>query len=173
MSKRDLKLYVHNLSKEQLQEQVIDLYTRFKEVKEYYDFAFNPKENKLIEECKFKISKEYFPHTRRKAKCRRSVAQGYIRHFKRLGVEPSLIADIMLFNIEVAQTYSFEKENIQDSFCKSMLKSFDEAINYISENYLLKEYTTRVEKIVDESSNQKWFNRELFDRTFNSINENQ
>ena len=54
-----------------------------------------------------------------------------------------------------------------------MLKSFDEAINYISENYLLKEYTTRIEKIVDESSNQKWFNRELFDRTFNSINENQ
>jgi len=173
MSKRDLKLYVHDLSKEQLQEQITDLYTRFKDVKEYYDFAFNPKENKLIEESKFKISKEYFPHIKRKAKCRRSVAQGYIRHFKRLGVEPSLITDIMLFNIEVAQTYSSEKENIQDSFCKSMLKSFEESINYISENSLLKEYSARIEKIVDESSNQNWFNRELFDRTFNRINESQ
>jgi len=173
MSKRDLKLYVHDLSKEQLQEQIVDLYTRFKEVKEYYDFAFNPKENKLIEESKFKISKEYFPHTKRKAKCRRSVAQSYIRHFKRLGVEPSLIADIMLFNIEVAQAYSSEKENIQDSFCRSMLKSFEEAITYISENSLFIEYTTRIEKIVDESSNQHWFNRELFDRILNRINESQ
>ncbi len=164
MSKRDLKRYVHDLNKEQLQDQIIELYSRFKEVKEYYDFAFNPNENKLIEECKFKISKEYFPHTKRKAKCRRSVAQNYIRHFKRLGVEPSLIADIMLFNIEIAQTYSTEKENIKDAFCKSIFKSYDEAVNYTSENGLMKEFSSRFEKIADESSNQNWFNRELFER---------
>jgi hypothetical protein len=173
MSKRDLKLYVHDLNKEQLQNQIIELYSLFKEVKEYYDFAFNPEENKLIEECKFKISKEYFPHTKRKAKCRRSVAQNFIRHFKRLGVDPSLIADIMLFNIEIAQTYSSEKENIQDTFCKSILKSFDEAINYISENGLSKEYSMRLEKIVDESSNQNWFNRELFEKIFSLKNGRQ
>ena len=169
MSKRDFKRYTHDLNKEQLQDQILELYTRFKEVKEYYDFAFNPKENKLIEECKFKISKEYFPHTKRKAKCRRSVAQSYIRHFKRLGVEPSLIVDIMLFNIEIAQTYSSEKENIKDAFCKSILKSYDEAINYTSENGLTKEYLTRFEKIADESSNQNWFNRELFERLSNLL----
>ena len=60
MSKKDLKLYIHELDKEQLEDQIIDLYTRFKEVKEYYDFAFNPKENKLMEECKLKISKGVF-----------------------------------------------------------------------------------------------------------------
>jgi len=169
MSKRDLKRYTHELSKEQLQDQILELYSRFKEVKEYYDFAFNPNEDKLIEECKFKISKEYFPHTKRKAKCRRSVAQNYIRHFKRLGVEPSLIADIMLFNIEIALSYSAEKENIKDAFCKSILKSYDEAINYTSENGLTKEYSTRFEKIADESSNQNWFNRELFERLLNTI----
>jgi len=169
MSKRDLKRYTHELSKEQLQDQILELYSRFKEVKEYYDFAFNPNEDKLIEECKFKISKEYFPHTKRKAKCRRSVAQNYIRHFKRLGVEPSLIADIMLFNIEIALSYSAEKENIKDAFCKSILKSYDEAINYTSENGLTKEYSTRFEKIADESSNQNWFNRELFERLLNII----
>ncbi|MRT94105.1 DUF6155 family protein [Ancylomarina sp. 16SWW S1-10-2] len=173
MSKRDLKLYLHDLNKEQLQEQIVDLYTRFKEVKEYYDFAFNPKENKLIEECKFKISKEYFPQTRRKAKCRRSVAQNYIRHFKRLGVEPALIADIMLFNVEIAQSYSAEKVNLLDSFCRSMLKSFDEAINYISDNCLFKEYKIRIEKIVNESSDQNWFNRALFDKSFSRIVESQ
>ncbi len=173
MSKRDLKLYVHDLNKEQLQEQLIDLYTRFKDVKEYYDFAFNPNENKLIEECKFKISKEYFPHTKRKAKCRRSVAQGYIRHFKRLGVEPSLIADIMLFNIEIAQSYSSEKDTIKEAFCNSLLKSFEEAINYTSENVLTNEFSDRFEKITDESSNQKWFNQNLFERLLNHINSKQ
>ena len=61
----------------------------------------NQEQQKLIEECKLKISKEYFPVNGRKAKCRRSVAQKFIKHFMTLGVENSLIIDVMLFNIDM------------------------------------------------------------------------
>ncbi|OQX98965.1 MAG: hypothetical protein B6I20_10435, partial [Bacteroidetes bacterium 4572_117] len=61
MSKRELKKYLQGLNKKQLEEQINDLYLWFKEVKTFYDFVFNPKEGQLLEECKFKISKEYFP----------------------------------------------------------------------------------------------------------------
>lgn len=166
MSKRDLKLYIHELTREQLQDQIIDLYTRFKEVKEFYDFAFNPKENKLIEECKFKISKEYFPVNGRKPKMRRSVAQNYIRHFKRLGVESSLIADIMLYNIEVAQTYTSELFIKQESFYKSMLRSFQEAVKYIQDSGIENEFQTRLNKIVDDTIDQNWMNREGFQMAY-------
>lgn len=162
MSKKDLKEYIHHLTKEQLQDQILDLYARFKDVKEFYDFAFNPKENKLMEECKFKISKEYFPVNGRKAKMRRSVAQNYIRHFKRLGVDSSLIADIMLYNIEVAQTYTSEQFIKQESFYKSMLKSFQEAVTYIRDNGLDNEFKARLNKIVDESIDQSWMNSKGF-----------
>lgn len=162
MSKKDLKEYIHHLTKEQLQDQILDLYARFKDVKEFYDFAFNPKENKLMEECKFKISKEYFPVNGRKAKMRRSVAQNYIRHFKRLGVDSSLIADIMLYNIEVAQTYTSEQFIKQESFYKSMLKSFQEAVTYIRDNGLDNEFRARLNKIVDESIDQSWMNSKGF-----------
>ncbi|PXY01880.1 hypothetical protein DF185_04320 [Marinifilum breve] len=162
MSKKDLKEYIHQLTKEQLQDQILDLYTRFKDVKEFYDFAFNPKENKLMEECKFKISKEYFPVSGRKAKMRRSVAQNYIRHFKRLGVDSSLIADIMLYNIEIAQTYTSEQYIKQESFYKSMLKSFQEAVKYIRDNSLDQEFKSRLNKVVDESIDQNWMNSKGF-----------
>ena len=39
MSKRALKSYLDELTKKQLQEQVLDLYTRFKPVKTYYNFV--------------------------------------------------------------------------------------------------------------------------------------
>ncbi len=61
MSKRDLKKYLAELNKEQLEEQLIELYDKFKEVKVYYDFVFNPKEDILIQEAKTKVSNEYFP----------------------------------------------------------------------------------------------------------------
>lgn len=163
MSKRELKKYTGALTKAQLQEQIIDLYERFKEVKQYYDFAFNPKEDKLLEECKFKISKEYFPINTRKPKMRRSVAQKYIKHFKTLGVDPALIVDVMLFNIEIAQTFCFDKPVKQDSFYNSMLKSFQEAITYIYDNGLSKTMQPRMDKIVDEAIDQNWFNHKGFE----------
>ena len=44
MSKRDLKKYLSELNKEQLEEQIIELYEKFSPVKVYYNFVFNPKE---------------------------------------------------------------------------------------------------------------------------------
>ena len=44
MSKRELKKYVAQLTKEQLEEQVMELYEKFSPVKVYYNFVFNPKE---------------------------------------------------------------------------------------------------------------------------------
>ena len=169
MSKRDLKEYIQQLTKEQLKEQITDLYSRFKEVKEFYDFAFDPQENKLLEECKFKISKEYFPVSSRKAKMRRSVAQKFIRHFKKLGVEPNLIADVMLYHIEIAQTYTSHKFVKQESFYKSMLKSFSEAIAYIDENRIRKDFQERLIRIADDAAEQNWMNWRGFEKQIKMI----
>ncbi len=38
MSKRELKKYLHELPKDQLEEQILDLYAKFKNVKTYFDF---------------------------------------------------------------------------------------------------------------------------------------
>ncbi len=169
MSKREFKKYIGALTKQQLQEQITDLYDRFKDVKQYYNFAFNPNEEKLLEECKFKIGKEYFPVNRRKAKARRSVAQKFIKHFKTLGVEPLLIAEVMLYNIEIAQAYAANKIIKQDSFFVSMLKSYSEATVYIHENGLLKTYQERLDKITMEAVEQDWFNKDGFERIQNEI----
>ncbi|NJO88927.1 MAG: hypothetical protein HC831_08200 [Chloroflexia bacterium] len=164
-----MKKYLHGLSKEQLEEQITDLYARFREVKVFYDFVFNPQEDKLLDECKFRISKEYFPVNGRKAKARRSVAQKYIKHFKQLGADPSMIADIMLYNIEIAQTFSGEKEIKQDAFYKSMLKSFEEAVEFIVENGLQPEFKSRLQSIVDEVNSQGWFNKNFFEKAMINV----
>jgi hypothetical protein len=175
MSKRDLKKYLAELSKEQLEEQIIELYEKFSPVKVYYDFAFNPKEDKLLQECKVKISHEYFPikkpgaKWRPKAKLRRSVAQKYIKHFISLGVDPFVIADIMLYNIEIAQTYSSQNLIKQELFYKSMLNSFEQAVNFIVSNGILSDFKSRIAFIKDETLQQKWKNRYDFEAISDKI----
>jgi hypothetical protein len=60
MSKRDLKKYVNELTKEQLEEQILELYEKFSSVKVYYNFVFNPQEEKLLQECKLKFQVNIF-----------------------------------------------------------------------------------------------------------------
>ena len=166
MSKRDLKKYLAELNKEQLEEQIIELYEKFSPVKVYYNFVFNPKEETLLQECKLKISNEYYPFKkagrRSKPKMRRSVAQKYIKHFLLLGVDPFVIADVMLYNIEIAQTFSSEHDIKQDLFFKSMFNSFEQAVIFLISNGILNDFKPRIIAIHDETVKQKWYNEPEF-----------
>ncbi|MDC0008130.1 DUF6155 family protein [bacterium] len=168
MSKRQFKKYLNELKKPALEQQLLDLYERFPLVKEYYDFAFNPKEDKLIQQAKTKISNEYFPVRRKRPKARRSVAQKFIKHFIKLGVEPHLIADVMLYNLEIAQTYSTNR-NLPDSFFKSMLNSFTEAVHYVSVNALLGDFKERILKTYQWTQEKHWPFEEGFSRALDAI----
>jgi len=167
MSKRDLKIYLKELKKKQLEEQILDLYTRFKPVKTYYNFVFKPNEQNLIDEAKFKINKEYFPTNTRKPKARRSIAQKIIKHFIQLGVDPFLIADFMAYNIEVAQQFSIEKEIKQEAFFKSFLKSFEELIRMTKEQGITADFMPRISTIIMNTKIQQWSNSEQFEDTLN------
>ena len=166
MSKRDLKKYLAELNKEQLEEQILELYEKFSPVKVYYNFVFNPKEETLLQECKLKISNEYFPFKkagrRSKPKMRRSVAQKYIKHFILLGVDPFVIADVMLYNIEIAQTFASENFIKQDLFFKSMFNSFEQAVIFLIANGILNDFKIRIAIIHNETITQKWYNEPEF-----------
>jgi hypothetical protein len=168
MSKRALVKYLSDLKKQELEEQLIDLYHRFPVVKEYYDFVFNPKEDKLVQEAKIKISNEYFPLKRKKAKARRSVAQKYIKHFVKLGVDPHLTADLMLYNLEVAQSFSLEK-NVPEAFYRSMGNSFNELVQFISLNALISDFKDRIVSCYIFTQDHHWPNGEDFSKALDII----
>ena len=164
MSKRALTKYLQSLDKEELENQVLELYAKFKPVRDYYGFVFNPKEDKLMELARFKISKEYFPTNGRKPKARRSVAQKLIKQYMILELDPSLFSDLMLFNIETAIRFNERKPSRQESFFKSIFNSFEQAVEYIQANGLKAVHKERLNTILDSVFEQEWMNAEGFDR---------
>lgn len=151
------------MDKESLEEQIMDLYERLPEVKTFYDFVFNPKEDKLVAEAKLKISNEYFPTRRKRPRKRRSVAHKYIKQFKTLGMDPKLLVDVMLFNIEIAQTYTAASPINAESFYKSIYNSFREALQFATYHHLLEEVSPRIERILDLVASQNWVNTTAFE----------
>jgi len=171
MSKRDLKGYLKGLKKAQLEEQIMDLYERFKEVKIFYDFAFNPQEQKILDAAKAKVYKEYFPNTKRRAKARRSIAQKHIQHFKTIEMDASLIAEFMLYNLEIAQLFCSERRVNSAAFYKSILKSYRELIVFIIQKGIHLKFKARAEAIKKETKTQDWENWFHFDDAFLLLDE--
>lgn len=169
MSKRDLKKYLASLPKEELEEQMLALYEKFSEVKAYYNFVFNPKEDKLEQEAKSKILNEYFPLKGKRPKLRRSTAQKYIKNFLTIGVDPFIVADVMLYNIETAQRYSAKRNIRYDSFYKSMLNSYKQVTDYVSANGIATDFKQRILAIHDEAFRQHWDNSKEFERIWDNF----
>ncbi len=173
MSKRDFKKYLQSLDKEQIADQFLELYSKFPEVKTYYDFIFNPNEDKLLQNARTKILAEYFPTKTKKPKLRRSTAQKIIKHFLMLGVEPHVTAEIMFYNITVAQKYSAKKEMYYSSFYKSILNSFEQCLNYCISNGILPHFRSQFLAVVEEVQKQKWPNKTEFNNAVVIIEEEE
>jgi hypothetical protein len=169
MSKRDLKKYLATLPKEELEEQLMALYNKFTDVKTYYNFIFNPKEDKLEQEAKQKILHEYFPVRGKRAKLRRSTAQKYIKHFLTLGVDAYITADVMLYNIETAQRYTAKREIRTATFYKSIYNHYKQAVDYITANGMAGDFKDRIAKIYLEAERQQWENFKEFERVYDNF----
>jgi hypothetical protein len=95
---------------------------------------------------------------------RRSVAQKIIKHFIILGVDPFLITDLMLFNIEIAQAYSNENRIKQELFYKSMFNSFEQAVEFSVSKGIYGEFKSRIMNIYQGALEQHWSNEMDFER---------
>ena len=161
MSKRALKKYTDGLDREALREQLHDLYERFPEVRTYYDFIFNPKEDELLAEAMERISEEYFPKRRKRARARRSVAQKYLKHFRTLGVDPSLQAELMAFNLETALRFE-KRKRCPEAFYKSMYRSYREWGSHLMYHGLLREFGEDYRALAAAVAEADWPNKEAF-----------
>jgi hypothetical protein len=68
----------------------------------------------------------------------------------------------MLYTIEIAQSYTDEKSINQESFYKSMLNSYEQAIVFCVEKGVIDDFKNRAELILIETTTQKWPNAYQF-----------
>jgi hypothetical protein len=166
MSKKLLQKHLVELQKEHLEIIVLDLYDKFPEVKTYFNFVFNPNENKLLEQARVKVANEFFPLKRKRPKARRSVAQKYIKHFKTLGMSPELIAEFMWYNIGLMHTFCEEKPQ-RLPFFKSFCNFYKEALQFASYHQIIPLYKTQILAVYTASKD--WENAYDFEMSLQTI----
>jgi len=153
MSKSILKKELNKLTKEQLVEQILDLYEKNKAVKELYNFYLNPKnERELIEKYKKIIWKEFGVENFMSAGLKFSVAKKAVSDFKDLQPSPEALADVMLYLPECACEFTYNFGDMSEQFYNGAYNNFIAALKFIAKHDFLDCFKSRVEQCVKWAS---------------------
>ena len=80
-----------------------------------------------------------------------------------------MIAGLMLYSVEIALAWTNEKAVFKETFYRSMLKSFDEALAFIEQHALKAEFAERVRRISVKAHQQRWPNAAIFEKHASGI----
>ncbi|WP_243345353.1 DUF6155 family protein [Parabacteroides sp. FAFU027] len=153
MSKASLKKELIKLTKEQLVEQILDLYDKNKAVKEFYEFYLNPRnEKELAEKYKKLIRKEFNVESPEQAGLKYSVAKRAIADFKDLQPSPEALADVMLTLPECACEFTSRYGDMDEAFYTGAYNNFFEALKFMAKHNILQDFRIRVEDCVKWAS---------------------
>ena len=118
----------------------------------YYNFVFL---YIVIEKYKAIIKDEFFPN-RGFGRAKLSVAKKAISDFKKICQTKALVADLMLYYVEIGVRFTREYGDIDEPFYNSMEGMYEKVMNYIAENELQEAFKDRCRKVVVNTSNIGW-----------------
>lgn len=153
MSRPTLKKELQGLTKEQLVEQILDLYDKNKAVKEFYDFYLNPRNGKeLVQKYKSFIRKEFNVEHPERGGEKFSVAKRAIADFKGLQPSHEALADVMLYLPESACELTYRYGDYSEQFYNGAYNNFVNALKFIEKHNLLDDFRSRAEQCVKWAS---------------------
>ena len=158
MSKLQLKKELQKFTKEQLIEQIFELYDTYKPVKEYYKTFLNPDNiEEVCEKYKEVIMNEFYPTTRLRPKMRFSVARGAISDFNKLKPPPKLVAELMLTLVEYACKFTNDYGSQTEQYYISIRNNFVPALEFLQKEDLLDVFKSKCEKCLEYSKPNGYF----------------
>lgn len=144
MSKLTLKKHLQSLSKEQIIETVLEMYSAVKPAKEYLEYYLSPDEKAMYEKYKKVITDEFYPiKVVFYPKLRFSVARKAIAEFRVLKPKPELLADLMFTLAETACKFTYEYGDMPEGYYSSTYSNMAAALKYIKQQNLLDSFKLR------------------------------
>ena len=138
-------------SEKELTDEIVNLFKKIPQVKEYYTVTLSAEgEEHILEKYKEIITKEFFPK-RGYGKARLSVAKKAISDFKKISDRPHLVIDIMLHYVEQGVNYTGQYGDINEPFYNSMEKMFEDALKIAKKHNKLSPFQKKCEEIISEA----------------------
>ena len=151
-----LKQHLKTVSKEDLIDDIAELYKKIAGVKDFYQLKLSsPDETQVISKYKQTIENQFFPK-RGYGKAKLSVAKKAISDYKKVSVSPLGMIDLMLFYVEQGVKFTNAYGDINEGFYSSIEGMYEKSIELILKYDQEPLFEDRCEKIVGDGSGIGW-----------------
>ena len=127
MSKSTIKNLLQSMTKAEIIEMVLELYSARKEAKEYLEF---------------------YPKRRREPQTRFSVCRKAVADFKKLKPSADALAELMVSYMEWATQFTYDYGDMWEQYYDSVESNFDKTVKHIAANGLWEKYDKRLQQCV-------------------------
>jgi len=160
-----LKKYLQNSSKQILADDILELFKKFPKVKEFYQSKLTGGDFELRDKYKKIIKNEFFPD-RGFGKMRLSIARKAISDFRKLSNNNHLIADLMIYYVEMGVDFTLKYGDIDEPFYNSMESMYKTAAKFVIDNKIEDGYLPRFQKIVSDTGDIGWGFYDMIDELY-------
>lgn len=164
LGKRDLRKFLDGLSKEELVEQTVQLFTDFAGVREYFEMRLGPADDAETVRRKYKraIDEQFLP-ARGEPRLSISAARKALRDYRKVARSIDGVADLMLYYVETVIAFGHNFGYMDETLSRSLLLVFRDAVTEIVKAGLGDEFAARCRKIAASSQDLGWEIPELLE----------
>lgn len=160
MSKTTLKKVLDDLSKEQLAEMILDIYSNRKDAKDYFEFYLNPDVDKLFEKYYIAIYKELHRFKRYYSAARVSRIKKAIKEFASFSPGENYVLKLYISALRESIAIS---DTFMDQTARSFAQLLKQTIDYANKNGLFATFLKEFSDIFNNVYCSRYFKRQLTD----------
>jgi hypothetical protein len=155
LTKKALIKHLTKSDKEDIVQEVLTLFDKFKNVKEFYTAELTGEANPMLERYKKKITIAYSSENPKERRTNLNVNK-LIKEFKKISIYERELADLVLHRVECGISAFQKNANRSATFYNCITNSFEDAIKLISANDYQDEFRQRVHQILKSSGQGKF-----------------
>jgi len=158
LTKAKLKKHLAHLEQKELIEEIGKLFTKFKEVKQYYQMEYGSNEDRtaLLKDYKKKIDKEFYTRGGIPRFPKAATLRKLLTEFKKISTFKYDLIELTLYRVEEAIDFSNAFGGIDEAYYVATSNAFEDAIRMIGEEKLEQEFKQVVFKLVKDTYNTGW-----------------
>ena len=160
----DLKKLIAEMSEEELRQEIVKLYTKLPQVKEFYnqDLMTEEERQKALEGYKDKIYKQFWTSGRNpRNMVNNSTIKSIISDYEKIAVFPYDVVDLLIYRVEVATDFANQFGGMAESNYNASITAFKKATKLMRENNLKSHFESRCKSIFKHNNLDYWYIEQL------------
>jgi hypothetical protein len=160
----DLKKLIAEMTEDELRLEIIKLYTKLPQVKDFYnqDLMTEEERQEVLKGYKDKIYKQFWTSGgKAHGMVNNTTVKGIISEYEKIAVFTYDVVDLLIYRVEVATDLANQYGGMQESNYNAAVTAFKKAMNLIKEHGLMSHFKLRCEGLINSKNIDYWYIEQL------------